>query len=1031
MILASPDLFSFYLEYQKAPSRSDYNIVFDQKIVGDLDIVHLQKALKQFVTDHVIFNSHLVYDNEKLYWQKNDSTLKLIIFDSNKLEHEFSYNPFNLEKGPLYRFGLFKNGPNQYNFLMVMHHVLIDGSSFDEYIDTISSYYNKTINNSLLISKQKQDIQKLSERIETKIKTTTKHGTIDFWEDKLKNAPLSNNLPSLSSLKTVSHANVRFKINKGSFKNRQPLTINNYFMLVWGILLARYCNQERLTIRYPRAIKQGQKLYCGAQVNTYLYPFSIDDNDTLQSLGEKLQLHIKSLKPGPKVNYADLPIETIINYAPIENLNIGFAQTNLKILALSFDNCHIAVQNRYDISIANASIAFEYNENENNYDINIKYRDDVLAQHQIERLIEHFKNSLTHFSTYNNLNFNFLGNKEYQTLVYDWNQTETDFDQTATIVSLFANSVATSPNATALVFEDKTLTYAELDSKSNQLAHHIQDEYQRTKNQPLKADTLITICVEPSLDMVIGILGILKAGAAYVPIEPDYPDARIQFILEDCNAALILTQLALLPRIETMTHIHCLALDGPTYTNAPITRLDTQPTAHHLAYVIYTSGTTGKPKGVMVEHNDIVYYINTFSEVLLDNKACISIFTLSYAFDASLPTLLAPLFNEGTVIITAALRHFSPETYQALLYQHHVNLIKATPAMLSLIAQVLEHHAEELSIVMGGETFSLDMVNSLIKNKRIHLYNQYGPTENIVGSCLYHIDAPIESQIIGQAYAGKNLYIVDANMQPVPFGVMGELYIGGAGLARGYLNQPLLTKERFINNPFTEGKLLYKTGDLARRLLDGNIEYLGRNDSQVKLHGYRIELSEINAVLSKKSGIEQCVAQIKNIGERELLVLFYVTTSSPTITTSDLKEFLLSKLPSYICPSFFIEIETIPITTNGKVDEKSLEKHFNNYISKTNKIRKNKKPLNSTQKIIHLIWEKLLIVKEFDIDDNLFDLGGNSILPLQLKQKIEKGLKLNNVKITDLFKYPTIETYSAHFQNQDKSRKKIFKTYCS
>ncbi|MDP3562270.1 MAG: amino acid adenylation domain-containing protein, partial [Legionellaceae bacterium] len=467
-----------------------------------------------------------------------------------------------------------------------------------------------------------------------------------------------------------------------------------------------------------------------------------------------------------------------------------------------------------------------------------------------------------------------LSAKDYQKIVIDWNKGKNDYPQDKTIHQLFEEQVKKTPNNIAVVFADQQLTYNQLNEEANQLARYIH------KQNP---GEFVAICMDRSLEMIVAILGILKAGCAYVPIDPNYPQERIDYILADIQAKLVLDNSLKATSYYREAKENLISMNGPD----------------DLAYVIYTSGTTGKPKGVMVEHKDFLFYQHSFNALLSQSQSIISAFTLSYCFDASLPTLFSSLITGGKVVVTKELLDISSIDYFNQLRKHHVNVIRFTPSLLRGVIDELLDYKQPLTIVLGGEAYDERLIARIIKHSTIILYNQYGPTEAVVGSTIKRLTATSKEQVIGKQYPGKLVYVLDNVLSPVPIGVIGELYIGGSGLARGYLNQLELTKECFIVNPFGAGRL-YKTGDLVRWLPDGNLEYIGRNDFQVKIRGYRIELGEIEHVLSAHPDIRQSVV----LAHDAKLIAYYVGQ-----TNEPLDDYLRSKLPDYMIPSAFIAIE--------------------------------------------------------------------------------------------------------------------------
>ncbi|MDP3705419.1 MAG: amino acid adenylation domain-containing protein [Legionellaceae bacterium] len=432
-----------------------------------------------------------------------------------------------------------------------------------------------------------------------------------------------------------------------------------------------------------------------------------------------------------------------------------------------------------------------------------------------------------------------LAPQEHQHIIYDWNKTEKEYPRDKTIHQLFEEQVRKTPNSIAVVFEDQQLTYKELNATANQLARFIR------KQNP---GELVAICMERSLEMIVDILGILKAGCAYVPIDPHYPQERIDYILQDTNVSLVLDN----------------GLKDKPYRHESKQNLTPMSGPNDLAYVIYTSGTTGMPKGVMIEHNSVVNYVFNVS-CYVSKEARRFDFSTNLAFDLSITTTLVPLLLSRTIVIYSGTLA-CVEDYIEHLRIHHIDFIKLTPSYLSQLFSCAEKVKVE-QCFLGGEVVTRNQLTEIIKHARV-IYDEYGPTETTVGVSIIQKNKAMYKGI-GKLYSNCTAYVLDENLTSLPLGVMGELYVGGVGLARGYLNQPELTRERFIENPFAPGRL-YKTGDLVRWLPDGNLEYIGRNDFQVKIRGYRIELGEVEHALLSCAGVKHAVVMASLIAKRYL-----------------------------------------------------------------------------------------------------------------------------------------------------------------
>ncbi|BAZ30183.1 amino acid adenylation domain-containing protein [Cylindrospermum sp. NIES-4074] len=603
-----------------------------------------------------------------------------------------------------------------------------------------------------------------------------------------------------------------------------------------------------------------------------------------------------------------------------------------------------------------------------------------------------------------------LSEQEQYQLLVEWNNTHIERQQISCIHHLFENQVKQTPDAVAAVFGEQKLTYRQLNEKANQLAHHLQ-------NLQVKSETLVGICVERSLEMLVGILGILKAGGAYVPLDPAYPRERLSYMLSDSQAPVLLTQKCLLEILpEHNAKVICLDTDWDTIqSNCENSIFNLPPIANllHLAYVIYTSGSTGKPKGTLITHQGLVNYLSWCIQAYAVEQGNGSLVHSSIAFDATITGLFAPLLVGRQV-------HLLPENLGiealsiALQNGSNYSLVKITPAHLELLSQQLppqQAAGRTKAFIIGGENLTSETIAFWEKYApETLLVNEYGPTETVVGCCIYKVPNGKHqsgSIPIGRPIANTQLYLLNEHLQPVPIGVPGELYIGGAGVARGYLNLSELTAEKFIPHPFSTkpGEKLYKTGDLARYLPNGDLEYLGRIDHQVKIRGFRIELGEIEAVLSQHPGVQQSFVLVQEDKQgNKLLVSYVVPAQELTLTPVSLRRFLKEKLPNYMIPAAFVLLEKLPLTPNGKVDRDALPA---SEITSTEDVFV--APRTPQEEIVAQIWAQVLGIKQVGIYDNFFDLGGHSLIATQVISRIREAFGVE-IPVAWLFEFQTVAT---------------------
>ncbi|WP_174783512.1 non-ribosomal peptide synthetase [Dolichospermum sp. UHCC 0352] len=590
-----------------------------------------------------------------------------------------------------------------------------------------------------------------------------------------------------------------------------------------------------------------------------------------------------------------------------------------------------------------------------------------------------------------------LSDKEQYQLLVEWNNTKANYPQDKCIHQLFEEQVERSPNAVAVVFENQQLTYQELNEQANQLAHYLQ-----TKG--VKPEVLVGICLERSPQMVVGLLGILKAGGAYVPLDPTYPTQRLEMILADSQVSVLLTQQKLVARLpENKADMVILNTDGGDISLKNKKNPISQVNSRNSAYAIYTSGSTGKPKGVVIEHHSTITLLCWAKQVFTTDELAGVLASTSICFDLSVFELFVPLAWGGKVIL--AQNALDLPSLQA----QEVTLINTVPTAIAQLLQIKGIPNCVQTINLAGEPLSNQLAQQLYQQENIQrVYNLYGPSEDTTYSTFSLVQkGAIKQPSIGRPISNTQIYIFNPDLQPVPIGIVGELYIGGEGLARGYLNQPELTSQKFIANPFDNSQKLYKTGDLARYLPDGNIEFLGRIDNQVKLRGFRIELGEVESVLETYPQIQQAVVMLREDTPGNKRLVAYLVTQNQSISMSDLRRFLQQKLPDYIIPSSFVILSTLPLTPNGKVDRKMLPAPEAELTREQEFVP----PQTPVEQILATIWQDVLGIKQVSRYDKFFEVGGDSILSIQVVGRARQA----GIKITprQIFQYSTLAELAA------------------
>jgi amino acid adenylation domain-containing protein len=599
-----------------------------------------------------------------------------------------------------------------------------------------------------------------------------------------------------------------------------------------------------------------------------------------------------------------------------------------------------------------------------------------------------------------------LTTAERQQLLVEWNQTQIEYPQDACIHQLFEAQVERTPEAVAIVFENQQLTYRELNCRANQLAHHLQ-------SLGVKPDFLVGLCVERSIEMVVGMLGILKAGGAYVPLDPAYPQERLKFMLSDSQVSVLLTQKRLVAGLpESQAQVVCLDTDWEVMSLLSQENSLTHVTADNLIYVIYTSGSTGQPKGVMIPHRGICNEINwrqTTFKLTAQDKV---LQTISFSFDPSVWQIFWSLCFGAQLIMARPGGHQDTAYLVKTIAEQQITVTALVPVILRVLLE--EEGIENCHlrhITTGGEPIAVELIERFFERLNLEnlLFNCYGPTETSINATFWTCQRGSDRSIalIGRPIANTQIYILDEDLQLVPVGESGELHIGGVGLARGYLNHPELTAEKFIPNFFSSdcNARLYKTGDLARYMSDGNIEFLGRIDDQVKIRGFRIELGEIEATLDRHPALQQTVVIAReDVPGDKRLVAYVVVNHEQIKSRSELRSFLLDKLPDYMVPAAFVFLDFLPLNPNGKIDRRALPAPDTSDFIDVNSFVA---PRNPTEEVLAAIWAQVLGFQRLGIHDNFFELGGHSLHATQVISRTRQAFNLE-IPLQLLFETPTI-----------------------
>ncbi|WP_080283458.1 non-ribosomal peptide synthetase, partial [Clostridium botulinum] len=989
-----------------------YNMPVVFELEGKIDKNKIEEIFKKLIIRHEGLKTCFeTYNGEIIQKLQNNYKFKLVERkedgDIDNIINKF-IRPFNLEKAPLFRVELVKNKEKTY-LLIDMHHIISDGVSMSILIKEFTDLYNEKNLETLRL--QYKDFAAWQNNF---LKSEQMKKQEEYWINKFSdeipvlNIPIDYERPSVQSHEGDS---VSFEVDKEITSRLRKLaketktTMHMVLLSAFTILLSKYSNQEDIIIGTPIAGRPHADLQniMGMFVNTLALRNKPEGNkkyiDFLKEVKEN------SLKAYENQSYQlealveKLDIRRDVSRNPLFDVIFNMVDT-VKDEDIKLGDILLKQYNSKN-KISKFNLTLNAMEKDNKLSLGIEYCTKLFKKDTIERLSGHYIKILE--IIINNFEIklkeiDLLTERERDQILYQFNDTKVDYPRDKTIQELFEEQVEKTPDNIAVVFEDKKLTYKELNEKANRIARVL-------RSNGVKAESIVGIMVERSINTIVQIMGILKSGGAYLPIDPNYPNERIEYILKDSNCKTLLSERGLVRNIEFYGEV--IDLFEEDLFKEDVTNLEKTNNPNNLAYIIYTSGTTGNPKGVMCEHKNVVRLVKNINYIEFKNDD--KIFqTSSMVFDASIFEIFGSLLNGLELCLAKNETIILPELLKKVVIKNNITILALTSELFNQIAEENISVFKSLRyLLIGGDILSPKYINLVRKKyKNLRILNEYGPSENTTNSTTYFIDKEFSSSIpIGKPISNSKAYIIDKNNMLKPVGIYGELCVSGDGLARGYLNRPKLTAEKFIDNPFELGTKMYKTGDLARWLPDGNIEFLGRIDNQVKIRGFRIELGEIENRLLRHKSIKEAVVLVRESEKKEKYICAYIV-SEKSLEELNLKSYLKEILPEYMVPAYFIKLEKMPLTRNGKLDRRSLP-----YPSFYRNLNEYEAPRNKVEDILTKIWSEVLDIKKIGINDNFFDLGGHSLKATVLMSKIHKELE-KEISLKDLFKAPTIKELS-------------------
>ena len=1031
-----------------------YHMPLRLHLKGFLNRAVLRKALDRILARHeVLRTTFSIIDGEPL--QKiaaaEDSHFLIIERDLRQEENaqaeldrlcEFEAGAcFDFEAGPLIRGRLIQLGDDEHVLLITTHHIVSDGWSETLMIKELGALYAAFLRGQD-DPLPKFDIQYADYSVWQRqwVEGDLLKQQADYWKTALAGAPAVLEIPADHPRPAVQNYSGAFEelaldgqLTAGlkEFSRRHRVTLFMTLMAAWAALLARLSGQQDVVIGTPVANREQKEIeeLIGFFVNTLAVRLDLSGSPSVGELLERTKAQVRAA-----MQHQDIPFERVVEVThPVRSLShspllqVMFAWQNTERGTLELPGIEARIQPTQRRK-AKFDLLLDLQENGGTISGGIEYATMLFEQQTIQRYVGYFRTLLQAMVADDSAVIDrlpILPESDRHQLLYNFNAGKTNFRNDKCVHRMFEEQVARTPNAVALSFEDATLSYAELNRRSNQLAHYLRE-------LGVKPDTRVAICVQRSFEMVVALMAVLKAGAAYVPFDPAYPAERLHFMLEDSAPVALLLQdefRGLFAGAENGVPVIDLA-NAALWRSFPETNPDPKSlglASQHLAYVIYTSGSTGNPKGVLVEHRNVVRLMAATDAWFHFDEHDVWTLFHSYAFDFSVWELWGAFFYGGRLVVVPRDIARSAGDFYKLLCREKVTVLNQTPSAFRQLIEAQGTNSDSHClryVVFGGEALEVTTLKPWYEQNRgrqTQLINMYGITETTV-----HVTyRPLReadtlrygSSPIGCAIPDLTIYILDAYGQPVPIGVTGELYVGGAGVARGYLNRPELTAERFLTDPFGSepGARIYRTGDLGRWLADGSIEYLGRNDFQIKIRGFRIELGEIEARLAECPGVCEAVVIVREDtpGDKRL-VAYYRTSdardsSEGTTGVEQLRSFLLMSLPDYMVPAAYVHLDSLPLTPNGKLDRKALPPPDANAFS----VRGYEAPQGEVEEKLAEIFSEVLGINQVGRHDNFFELGGHSLLATLVISRCRRALGLD-VPLRSIFDNQTLAEFAEY-----------------
>jgi amino acid adenylation domain-containing protein len=1021
--------------YQMDPANPLYNLNTAARLMGVPDIDALEHSINEIISRHEILRTrYQTIDGQP--FGVVDSALKLTIEvtdllrlsepdrepEALRISAEYFQQPFDLGQGPLIRASVLKLGERNYLLLLSMHHIISDGWSIGILFRELAALYESySARKRASLSELPLQYSDFAYWQRQWLQGEALKNHLTFWKDYLSGANTILDLhtdrprPPAQSFRGARQS---FRIPSDvvdsikSLAQQERATLFAALLPAFQTLLYRYTNQEDITVGTPVANRNKVEIenLIGFFVNTVAMRVDLSGDPIFrQLLGRareailEVQTHqeipfervVEEVQPKRELNRAPLfQVMFVLQNAPLPRLKLA----DLTLVPMEIDNGTA----KFDLTLYMRETGRELTGS-------LAYNTDLFESTSIDRMIARFQTLLKSIAADADQRISKLAlitSTQRRQLLTEYNQTDEAYPRDRLIHQLFEAQAETIPDALAIVYEKQNLTYGKLNKKANQLAHCL-------KSMGVGPETPVGICMEPSIETIIGILGIIKAGGAYAPIDPSFPKERADFILNDTQAPVLLTQQTLL---EKFLGCKAQVINVDAGWQTIMGYSDENPCSYaepgNLIYIIFTSGSTGAPKGVAIEHRQLLNYIYAIRQRLQFPFPASYAMVSSIAADLGNTCVFPSLCFGGSLHIISPDRASDPNALAEYFQEHDIDCLKIVPSHLSalLTSARSEQVIPRKRLILGGESSGWSLIERL-RSLAPHcsIFNHYGPTESTVGVLTCEVEdrlSDVSATVpCGRPIGNIKIYLLDQYFEPAPVGIPGEVHIGGLGLARGYFNRPELAAEKFIPNPFSRepGWRLYRAGDLARYGPSGNIEFLGRVDDQVKIHGFRIELGDVKAVLDQHPSIrESLVTTYEALGAKA--VAAYIVFDDGNVTVAGLRDYMKKRLPEYMIPSAFVTLDSLPRLPNGKINRKALPAPDKTALEARTVYEP---PASPVEKEIAGIWTRLLGVERIGARDSFFDLGGHSLLATQLVARIYDAFQVS-IPLRSIFERPTI-----------------------